>query len=215
MKMIKLGMVLVASLLVGIHYGESTNGALIQSNVFETVRSVYTGNSISVDDAMIADRFQSVRGGGVSLELEGTELMAFSNLCSVVSNHASFIANSWQSYATNECVRFSVLSAICYSGQAIFTNFTDRILAYYEMSPDGSSDSSYYPVIKFLLSPYGTPTEKYFVNDYDQFGVSNLLMRISSVFSTRGHTNEVMWCSRILSGETKQMFLQEETDGDR
>ena len=209
----RLGMMAVGlGLLAGSLCGSVADGDSVRSNVFEKVRAVYVGGDSSADDEMIFRRFLDVRGGGVFNELEGSELVAFSNLCLVVSNNAANIANSWRSYATNECVRFTVLSAVGCSGCMTFTNFTDRILSVYESTGVGTGDSRCF-VLSFLVSPYGTPMERYFVNSYDQRGVSNLLVRISAIFAEENRTNDVLRCNRILSGETKRLNLQEAADG--
>ena len=222
----RLGMMAVGlGVLAGSLCGSVADGDSVRSNVFEkvravfcetrqifTIRAVYVGGDSSADDEMIFRRFLDVRGGGVFNELEGSELVAFSNLCLVVSNNAANIANSWRSYATNECVRFTVLSAVGCSGCMTFTNFTDRILSVYESTGVGTGDSRCF-VLSFLVSPYGTPMERYFVNSYDQGGVSNLLVRISAIFAEENRTNDVLRCNRILSGETKRLNLQEAADG--
>ena len=111
-----------------------------------------------------------------------------------------------------KCMRFSVLCAVGYSGRTVFTNFADRIIAFYETG-DGAIQGDRCSDIRFLMSPYGTPMERYFVNSYDQEGVSNLLVRISTILDGQSCTNDTFWCNRILSGEMKRVLQQEQSDG--
>ena len=207
-------MIVVLEVMAGSISGSVHRGDLVRSNVLEKVRTVYADGNVSADEDTINRRFLGVRGGGVHNELEGIGLVAFSNLCAVVSNDAVFIVNSWNSYATNECVRFSVLCAAGFSGCNFFTNFTDRIVSFYE-SPNGAALDCRYSDLRFLMSPYGTPMERYFVNSFDQEGVSNLLVRVSSILGRQSSTNDLAWCNRILSGERKRIYEQEQADGGR
>ncbi len=193
---------------MGIVYGDA--GGQLRTNIYERAYSIFRIDGECTLEKDVMRRFYGIRGGyGMGMDLNGYERSAFSNLCAVVSNKYVEVASDWRSYSTNELVRFSVLSAIGFSGRDIYTNFTGRILSLYESFP---SDDGWRSVV-FLQCPYGTPMEWCLTFDYDKPGISNLIQRISAAASQHGSTNVVSTCDEMLSGESKRVHLELRANG--
>ena len=158
----------------------------------------------SEGDVDADDRFNSVRHGGLQNELEPAEWGAFSNLCMVVSNNYGAILQNWGSYSTNELVRFTVLNAVAYSGECVYTNFFDRFMT--DCAP--SQGSVALPDVEYLCSPFGTPLEEYVALQYDNPTISNLLAQVASFAENHGGTNLLSGCRQRITGAAKQYFLE-------
>lgn len=201
-------LMLLLIVVTGMLYGDAVG--LLHTNIYELAYSIFRQDGECVQGQDVMRRFYGIRGGyGMAMELKGCEKSAFSNLCAVVSNKYVEVASDWRSYSTNELVRFSVLSAIGFSGRDIYTNFTGRILSHYESFP---SDDGWRSVV-FLQCPYGTPMEWCLTFDYDKPGISNLIQRISAAASQQGNTNVVSTCDEMLSGESKRVHLELRANG--
>ena len=153
--------------------------------------------------------FSGVRGGGVNFELDGIHLARFTNLVEIVSNNCVSIAVDWQTYETNEMVRFTVLSAVGYSGYDNYTNFVNTVI-----TPSCSLlYTNRWATVKFMLDPYGTEMEHQLALNYENHIVSNIVQRIKAESVLQSNTNYVNWCSEILSGEWKRWYLDMKMSG--
>ena len=150
--------------------------------------------------------FGSVRGGGMNREMARDEYMPF---VSFVSNNCAVIAADWQSYETNEVVRFSVLSAVGFSGLCAYTNFACSVLSLYESNTNSCS----WKTIRMIHSPYGTDAEGLAALNYDVPGMSNIITRIRALAEAVGDTNVVWECDYRLSGHEKQELLELQAAG--
>lgn len=162
------------------------------SNVCARVDSLFQGNGLSETNRA----FVSVRSGGFDHEMTASE---FRPLCTLVSNNCADIASSWDCYRTNEVVRFSVLSAVGFSGEVAYTNFLARLLVNFE-----SGCTSEWKSIEFMASPYGTPMDGYLARKISSAGCSNLVSRIRSIASIMADTETALWCDEVMSGAAKQ-----------
>lgn len=165
------------------------NGA-VASNVYALVRNIYGGHRSPFD------HFLTVRGGGVSSEMDISEIMPLVNF---VSNHCAAIATDWPTYETNEMVRFTTLCAVGFAGYDNYTNFSDTVLALYEANTNNCS----WDTIKFIHAPYGTASENSLSLNYDQPVVSNLLLRIRARAIEVGDPDRPDICEDQLSGAAK------------
>jgi len=148
-------------------------------------------------------RFDCVRHGGMLNELEDHEWQSFSNLCTIVSNCYPTILQNWEKYHTNEVVRFSVLNAVAFSGECVYTNFFERFVANFTPPNDSDMES-----LRYLVAPFGTPMEQQVAMKYDDPVISNLLSRIVILAETHGDTNLVISCRQRISGCVKQYMLE-------
>lgn len=177
------------------------DAAAVFSDVYAKTRLLFPpGNNEGQNDGM---RFACIRHGGFLNELEDNEWSAFSNLCMTVSNSYVTIFQNWGAYSTNEVVRFSILNAVSFSGETIYTNSLDRLVL-----NSSNLNEVDLPSVEYLYSPFGTPMEQYLAMNFDVPSVSNLLVRISSLAERCGNTNLVRSCSRRISGEMKQWILE-------
>ena len=151
--------------------------------------------------------FRCVRGGGIDFELDGVHLERFMNLVNVVSNNCDAIVSNWYDYETNEVTRFTVLSAVGYSGYENYTNFVDKILAYSERN----TQTNYFGSLNFIMCPYGTRQDCKLALNYENAIVSNLFLRFKAQAVKNADTNNVNWCNEVLSGEWKRDYLDEES----
>ncbi len=168
------------------------------SNIYSCVDNIFKSES-GIRPGLL---FTSIRGG------DGFDQSAawqpFCEFVPIVSNNYTQIANDWESYSTNKVVAFTVLNAIGFSGFDIYTNFTSAIILRYEQTPNSNNWTS----IQFLMMPYRTPQAHALMLNYDQFGVSNLVLRIRTCTQTQGgHDGLMNWCDKVLSGQAKQEYL--------
>lgn len=173
----------------------------LASNVYMQVRQLY-----EADGTTPFDHFLGVRGGGMNREMARDEYMPF---VSFVSNNCAVIAADWQSYETNEVVRFSVLSAVGFSGLCAYTNFACSVLSLYEANTNSCS----WRTIRMIHSPYGTDAEGLAALNYDVPGMSNIITRIRALAEAVGDTNVVWECDYRLSGHEKQELLELQAAG--
>ena len=143
------------------------------------------------------------------MDLEDRDMPKFLALTACVSNHCAEVAADWRTYETNEVVRFTILSAVGYSGYNNFTNFADIVTAQLMSNPSLCSSCT----MNFLVSPYGTPNETYMGLNYDNPVVSNIITRIRQVEVSLNQTNGVNACDAFLSGEWKREYLEMKAAG--
>ena len=175
-----------------------THGESCALNIYDYVDNIFKSEA-GVRPELL---FTSIRGGdGFN---QGDVWKPFSEFIPIVSNNYTQIANDWESYNTNKVVAFTVLSAIGFSGFDVYTNFTSAIISRYEQTPNTNNWSA----IQFLMMPYQTPQVHALMLNYDQSGVSNLVLRIRACIQTQGgHNGLVDWCDKVLSGQAKQEYL--------
>ena len=176
------------------------------TNVYQKVQHIYR-------DYVFCGRlrtpeyfFSGVRGGGIDFELEGNHLERFMDLVNIVSNNYRAIVSDWYGYETNEMSRFTILSAVGYSGYENYTNFVDKILEYSERN----TQTNYFRSLNFIMSPYGTRQDCKLALNYENAIVSNLFLRFKAQAVKNADTNNVNWCDEVLSGEWKRSYLDEE-----
>lgn len=198
--MVKLTAFAVAVMLLNVNASMQADDCVL-TNVYSKAMAIFSSTCGNADEANT--RFAGVRGGGFLIELEGSEWQAFSNLCAVVSNQYPTILGNWGKYCTNELVRFSVLNAVAFSGECVYTNFLDRLMA--NSTGSGTTDVS---SVEYLYSPFGTPMEEFLAMRYDMPSISNLLVRVSNLAERTGNTNLVRSCSQRISGAVKQYLLE-------
>ena len=179
------------------------------TNVYQKVQHIYR-------DYVFCGRlrtpeyfFSGVRGGGIDFELEGIHLERFMDLVNIVSNNYRAIVSDWYGYETNEMSRFTILSAVGYSGYENYTNFVDKILEYSETD----TRTNYWRSLRFIMSPYGTKQENRLALNYENATVSNFFQRLKQQAINNGETNSVNWCNDVLSGEWKKDHLEMEAAG--
>ena len=179
------------------------------TNVYQNVQHIYR-------DYVFCGRlrtpeyfFSGVRGGGIDFELEGIHLERFMDLVNIVSNNYRAIVSDWYGYETNEMSRFTILSAVGYSGYENYTNFVDKILEYSETD----TRTNYWRSLRFIMSPYGTKQENRLALNYENATVSNFFQRLKQQAINNGETNSVNWCNDVLSGEWKKDHLEMEAAG--
>ena len=127
-------------------------------------------------------------------------------LVEVVSNNYAAVAADWYSYETNEMVRFTTLSAVGYLGFNSYTNFVTQLLDY----NDSTRTTNLWNSIRFISDPYGTPMEFQLALNYESAIASNQILRIKSCATLNGATNTINWANKVLSGEWKRSYLDEE-----
>ena len=171
------------------------------TNVYAKARMVFSSGTGNSDDP--DSRFACVRSGGFQIELEDAEWRAFSNLCVVVSNHYPTILQNWCRYYTNEMVRFSVLNAVSFSGECVYTNFFERLASSFTPSHDADWQS-----LEYLVAPFGTPMEQHAAMFHDNQTISNILEHVATLAENGGSTNLVRGCRQRISGEVKQYLLE-------
>ena len=176
----------------------------LPSEVYRRVSEVY-GSSPYFDAETL---FDGVRGGDGLLGNADTE-RAFLRLVPVVSNGHARIVGDWGRYGTNEVVRFTVLSAVGYSGKDIYTNFTAALVARYERTR-GEDD---WKSVLFLFSPYQTPMERTLVLDCDSPSVRSILTRIRACAAARSDVGVVGRCDSRLSGKAREEYLEMKAAG--
>jgi hypothetical protein len=166
----------------------------LQTNMYARINSIYESSFWTPEL-----HFQAVRGGGFANDGMSDQFLAF---CVFVSNRCDEIIAEWPAYETNEVARFTVQSAIGYTGFSNLTNLAERVLSLYENDSDSISEST----LEMVKFPYGTPfaAENYLAFNYDVPGVSNIINRIRSIAEANSNTNVVSSCDRILSGESRQ-----------
>ncbi len=169
------------------------------SDICESVAKVY-GSSSYFDAETL---FMGVRGGDGLVGNADTE-RPFLELVPVVSNSCSDIERDWDSYRTNEVVRFTVLNAVAFSGIVAYTNFTAAMVARCERTNDTNDWKS----VRFLFAPYRTPQELTMTLMCEDASVRGLLERIRECAARRGDSNVVERCEERLSGEAKREYLE-------
>ena len=177
------------------------------TNVYAKCFHIFQDYKLHGNPIPVEDRFLAVRGGGVDFELDGVHLERFMNLVNVVSNNCDAIVSNWYDYETNEVTRFTVLSAVGYSGYENYTNFVDKILAYSERN----TQTNYFRSLNFIMCPYGTRQDCKLALNYENAIVSNLFLRFKAQAVKNADTNNVNWCDEVLSGEWKRYYLDEES----
>ena len=179
------------------------------TNVYSKVTKLYEEHKVHGNLVSSYSRFLGVRGGGVNNEFFDDEIRKFTNLVEIVSNNCASIAADWQTYETNEMVRFTVLSAVGYSGYDNYTNFVNTVI-----TPSCSLlYTNRWETVKFMLDPYGTEMEHQLALNYENPIVSNVVQRIKSESILQSNTNYINWCSEILSGEWKRWYLDMKISG--
>ena len=191
-----------------VHVSVAQNNVL-STNIYHKVMRVYENHILHGSLRNPKRYFRSVRGGGVDSELDGINLERFINLVNVVSNNYEIVATNWNTYETNEMVRFTTLSAVGYSGYNIYTNFVRMVLDSCDRFPRTNSWDS----IRFISGPYGTPMDIQLAMNYENSIVSNLVNRIKEYAIENNSTNDVIWCNKVLSGEWKAEQLEMEAAG--
>ena len=164
----------------------------LSSNVYMKVASIFSGGDLSETNRL----FAAVRGGGFDNELDSCQ---FNDLNSYVSNNCNQILSSWSLYRTNEVVRFSVLSAVGFSGVDVYTNTLSCLLASFE-----SGCTSEWASIEFVASPYGTPLDGILARRISAPGFSNLVSRVKSASLLMSDADTSDWCDEVLSGAAKR-----------
>ena len=164
------------------------------TNVYAKANAVHEGNG-----QLPYDYFLGVRGGGF---LNDGMTDKFVSFCGFVSNRCNEIVADWPAYETNEVVRFTVHSAIGFSGFSNLTNLAERVLTLCEANSGAISSES----LKMIRVPYGTPfdSEEYLALNIQVPGVSNIVQRLRCIEATKAHTNAVIFCDSCLSGERKE-----------
>ena len=179
------------------------------TNVYSKVTKLYEEHKVHGNPVSSYSRFLGVRGGGINNEFFDDEIRKFTNLVEIVSNNCASIAADWQTYETNEMVRFTVLSAVGYSGYDNYTNFVNTVI-----TPSCSLlYTNRWETVKFMLDPYGTEMEHQLALNYENPIVSNVVQRIKSESILQSNTNYINWCSEILSGEWKRWYLDMKRSG--
>lgn len=174
----------------------------LASNVYARVRLVFT------EDGVVSTQlFHRALGGGIVQERMTDEFISF---CNFVSNNCAEIAADWHTYETNEMVRFTTQSAVCFSGFDNQTNFANRVLALYEANTNAISWST----IEMIRSPDGPSAAAHYLGlHYDTPGVSNIIMRLRAIAVNAGVASLSEACDEDLSGETRQIYLGMEAAG--
>lgn len=167
-------------------------------NIYKDVGKVY-GSSTYFDAETL---FMGVRGGDGLVGNADTE-KPFLELVAAVSNNHAAIERSWDGYGTNEVVRFTVLSAVGFSGVDVYTNFTAAIVARCERTGDTNDWES----VRFLLTPVMTDQERAFMMNYDKPPYDDLLRLIRDCATRRNDTKTVEVCDEYLSGEPRREYL--------
>ena len=183
---------------MAICFASIAHGESCVSNIYDRVDNIFKSEA----DVRPGLLFTTIRGGdGFS---QGAVWKPFAEVIPIVSNNYTQIANDWESYNTNKVVAFTILSAIGFSGFDVYTNFTSVIISRYEQTPNTNN----WFAIQFLMMPYQTPQVHALMLNYDQSGVSNLVLRIRACTQTQcGHDGLVDWCDKVLSGQAKQEYL--------
>ena len=179
------------------------------TNVYQKVQHIYRDYVFCGRLRTSEYFFSGVRGGGIDFELEGVYLERFMDLVNIVSNNYRAIVSDWYGYETNEMSRFTILSAVAYSGYENYTNFVDKILEYSETD----TRTNYWRSLRFIMSPYGTKQENRLALNYENATVSNFFQRLKQQAINNGETNSVNWCNDVLSGEWKKDHLEMEAAG--
>ena len=173
------------------------------TNVYARVNALYgQGGSSSAQD------FQAIKGGGFAIDGMSD---GFISLCNFVSNRCTEIVAEWPSYETKDVARFTLQSAIGYTGFSNMTNLADKVLSLSEGNPLSVSSET----LRMVRFPYGTPfnAENYLALNIDVPGVSNIVTRLKNVYISRSETNSLDVCDEILSGERKQWLLEMKAAG--
>ena len=174
----------------------------LDTNIYAQVRAVYGDETLSSDSR----RFCAIRGEGFNA---GWMNDGFKTLCRTVSNNCSQIASDWHIYGTNEVVNYTVLSAVCFSGWNVYTNFTEQMLAHFETD----TNSCQWATIDFLVAPPGTPQERSLAMNYDLPAVSNILVRMRALAISIDDVPSKASIEYRLSGDAKQDFLDMKAAG--
>ena len=166
------------------------------SNVYARVQEVYADSDESPQEL-----FYGVKCGGFMQE-HCTE--TFKSFCLFVSNNCEEITQDWMSYETNEMARFTIQSAVGFTGMANQLCFAEGILSLREANPGFISDET----MEMVWSPDGpADAEHYLSLNYDCPGVSNLISRMITIASEIGRTGVVSRLERDLSGVSKTIYL--------
>ena len=135
--------------------------------------------------------------------LWGSLKQPFLEFVPVVSNNAVQITEDWDSYATNEVVSYTVLSAIGFSGFNVYTNFLESMLLRYEQT----QTSNNWEVVRYLLLPINTPLENGLLLNNNNVAVSNMLLRIKTFAIQRNENKIKRLCERFISSEARKRYL--------
>ena len=135
--------------------------------------------------------------------LWGSLKQPFLEFVPVVSNNAVQITEDWDSYATNEVVSYTVLSAIGFSGFNVYTNFLESMLLRYEQT----QTSNNWEVVRYLLLPINTPLENGLLLKNNNVAVSNMLLRIKTFAIQRNENKIKRLCERFISSEARRRYL--------
>ncbi len=200
---------IMAGIIIGMSIYSFSQDNVLLTNVHLKCSRVYQDRYMNGRARSPEGYFQCVRGGGVDFELEGIHLERFMDLVNIVSNNYRAIVSDWYGYETNEMSRFTILSAVGYSGYENYTNFVDKILEYSETD----TRTNYWRSLRFIMSPYGTKQENRLALNYENATVSNFFQRLKQQAINNGETNSVNWCNDVLSGEWKKDHLEMEAAG--
>ncbi len=200
---------IMAGIIIGMSIYSFSQDNVLLTNVHLKCSRVYQDRYMNGRARSPEGYFQCVRGGGVDFELEGIHLERFMDLVNIVSNNYRAIVSDWYGYETNEMSRFTILSAVGYSGYENYTNFVDKILEYSETD----TRTNYWRSLRFIMSPYGTKQENRLALNYENATVSNFFQRLKQQAINNGETNSVNWCNDVLSGEWKKDHLGMEAAG--
>lgn len=114
-------------------------------------------------------------------------------------------------YETNEVARFTLISAIGFSGFSNMTNLANKVLTLCENDHNSISQET----LRMVECPYGTSDEmeNYLGLKIDVPGVSNLVQRLRSIAVENSRTNAVEFLDECLSGERKCWYLDMKAAG--
>ncbi len=178
----------------------------LTTNVYAMVQSVFAAEAATSGETPTNIYYGAV-GGGMAQECMNE---AFRSFCTFVSNHCDAIASDWNSYETNDMVRFTTLSAIGFSGFHNLTNVADKVLSLYE----ANTNSVCWSTINMLCTP-DDPAEatSYLGLHYEDPGVSNLVLRFRQAGVSASNDAFVQYCDSCLAGEEKAKYQDMKSSG--
>lgn len=177
------------------------------TNAYNRVSDVWAGYVIDSGGRTLTpeQNCNGAIGGGLIYNVSEEEWRRFLYYTEAVSNNCAEIIADWQSYETNEMVRFTTLNAIVYSGFDNYTNCIENLLSRYE------ADTNYcgWATMRFLAVPMGTQEGEYLLtNHYAEPAVSNILMRFKTQAENHGDVPIAKICGDMLSGKDKERYDQ-------
>jgi hypothetical protein len=170
---------------------------ILTSNIYSRVSQVFKEDGGLASQSFFAEVYNG------ETYLWGSMQQPFLELVPVVSNNYAQIVEDWDAYATNGVVSFTIITAVGYSGSNVYTNFLDFMLTRYEQTHN-TNDWGH---VRHLRRMINTPVERYLTLNYDNVGVSNLILRIQSGAVQIGDHATKAVCNRLLSGEIRESYL--------